>query len=69
MIATSRSERIEAAWRRANEPPLRDLIAGLLPLGLIEAIDALALRLDIERADASLLIFEHGLPEPLPRSA
>lgn len=69
MLVTDRSARIEAAWRRANEPPLRDLIAGLLVLGLTEAIDALAEELGTDRATASLLVFQHGLSEPLPRAA
>ena len=67
MVVTSGFERIEEAWRQANESPLRELIAELMGLGLIEAIDALAERLHVERAVASLLVFEHGLPEPYPR--
>ena len=60
---------IEAAWRQANESPVREVISELLTLGLTEAVEALAECLGVDRNAAALLIFEHGLAEPLPRCA
>jgi hypothetical protein len=69
MSASHQAARVEAAWRRANESPLRELISELLTLGFTEALDALAERLGVDRNTAALLVFEHGLSEPLPRCA
>ena len=63
------ASRIQAAWTTANQTPVCDLINRLLPLGLRGSIDALAAELDISRDAASLLVFEHGLSEPLPSYA
>ena len=69
MSVSNHSARVEAAWRQANESPMREMISALLPLRLTEAIEALAERLGVDRNAAALLIFEHGLAEALPRCA